>query len=121
VRLKFSRTTRRGYQTRLQILRAAHGHRTVIGLTRERIEEGILKPDMDRPGAALSLLKMLRILIRYAMSLDSANPLHLDRDPSVGIKRPKRRQERFDRGPMRRQVPLSRVGLSVRGKEQLTR
>jgi enterobacteria phage integrase len=62
------------------------GHRAVSGLTRERIEAGRYH---DRPGAALSLLKMLRVLIHHAMSLDDSNPLKLRYDPSAGIKRPK--------------------------------
>jgi integrase len=87
-------TTRTGYSSRLETLRSMHGHRTVCGLTRERIENGILKPYATRPGAALSLLKMLRILIRHAMSLDKGNPLKLNHDPSAGIKRPKTKEIR---------------------------
>jgi enterobacteria phage integrase len=92
--LSLRQTTKRGYKTRLEILRVDHGHRTVKGLTRERIEDGILKPYFDRPGAALSLLKMLRILIRHAMSLDRGNLLKLEHDPSIGIKRPKTKEIR---------------------------
>lgn len=77
-------TTKKGYTTRLSVLEVKHGHRSVRGLTRERIMSGILQPYADKPGAALSLLKMLRILIRHAMNLG-----WLDRDPSIGIKRPK--------------------------------
>jgi enterobacteria phage integrase len=55
-------TTKKGYATRIEILRIAHGHRAVEGLTRERIETGILAPYHDRPGAALSLLKMCRMV-----------------------------------------------------------
>jgi hypothetical protein len=80
-------TTQTGYRSRLEILRIKDGDRTVSGLTRERIER-MLKPYADRPGAALSLLKMLRILIQHAMNLDKKNPLHLDHDPSIGIARP---------------------------------
>jgi enterobacteria phage integrase len=55
-----------------------------VGLTRERIITGILQPYADRPGAALSILKMLRVLIRHAIDIG-----WLKHDPSVGIKRPK--------------------------------
>src|SRR5262249_31656467 len=40
--LGLRQTTKRGYQARLEMLRTVHGHRTVSGLTRERIENGIL-------------------------------------------------------------------------------
>jgi integrase len=68
----------------MEALRVQHGHRTVAGLTRERIVAGILQPYADRPGAALSTLKMLRVLIRHAIDLG-----WLKHDPSLGIKRPK--------------------------------
>jgi integrase len=77
-------TTKAGYVTRIEVLRIEHGHRTVAGLTRERIITGILQPYADRPGAALSILKMLRILIRHAINIG-----WLKYDPTLGIKRPK--------------------------------
>jgi integrase len=77
-------TTKAGYTSRIEALRERHGHRTVAGLTRERIVTGILQPYADRPGAALSILKMLRVLIRHAIDIG-----WLKHDPSQGIKRPK--------------------------------
>jgi site-specific recombinase XerD len=77
-------TTKAGYASRIETLRTMHGHRTVAGLSRERIITGILQPYADRPGAALSILKMLRILIRHAINLG-----WLKHDPALGIKRPK--------------------------------
>jgi integrase len=77
-------TTKTGYSSRLEHLRIKHGHRSVKGLTRERILTGIMQPYAGKPGAALSLLKMLRILIRYAIAIG-----WLTSDPSFGIKRPK--------------------------------
>jgi integrase len=77
-------TTRKGYTSRIETLRNKHGHRSVSGLTRERIITGILQPYADRPGATLSLLKMLRILIRHAIDIG-----WLKHDPSLGIKRPR--------------------------------
>ncbi len=76
-------TTKTGYVSRIEAIRIQHGQRTVAGLTRERIF-GILQPYADRPGAALSILKMLRILIRHAINIG-----WLNHDPSLGIKRPK--------------------------------
>lgn len=77
-------TTRQGYASRLAHLEDKHGHRTVAGLTRERIETKILAPFADRPGAGHSILKMLRVLIRHAIATNV-----LKADPSIGIKRPK--------------------------------
>jgi integrase len=77
-------TSKAGYISRLEMLRTEHGHRTVAGLTRERIIIGILQPYADRPGAALDTLKKLRILIRHAINIG-----WLKHDPSLGIKRPK--------------------------------
>jgi integrase len=87
-------TTKTGYASRIEVLRTEHGHRIVKQMTREGIESRVLAPYSDRPGAALSILKMLRILIRHAMGLDQHNPLRLDRDPSIGIKRPKTKEIR---------------------------
>jgi integrase len=77
-------TTKAGYASRIETLRTVHGHRTIAGLSRERIITGILQPYADRPGAALSILKMLRVLIRHAINIGC-----LKHDPSLGIKRPK--------------------------------
>ena len=82
-------TTEEGYSSRIEMLRTVHGHRTVSGLTRERINVGILQPYADRPGAALAILKMLRVLIRHAIDIG-----WLKHNPSLGIKRPKTREVR---------------------------
>ena len=62
-------TTKAGYASRLEAIRTKHGHRLVAEMTRERIVKAFLDPYADRPGAALSILKMLRILIRHAIML----------------------------------------------------
>jgi hypothetical protein len=77
-------TTRKGYASRVESLQTQHGHRTLVGITRERIVTGILQPYANRPGAALSILKMFRVLIRHAIEIG-----WLKHDPSLGIKRPK--------------------------------
>jgi site-specific recombinase XerD len=82
-------TTKVGYVARIETLRAKHGHRTVAGLTRQRIVTGILQPYAEKPGAALGLLKILRILIRHAIDVG-----WLKHDPSLGIKRPKTQEIR---------------------------
>jgi integrase len=82
--LSLRNTTKVGYASRIEMLRTKHGHRSVKGLTRQRIVSGILQPYADRPGAALSILKMLRVLIRHAIDIG-----WLDNDPSLGINRPK--------------------------------
>jgi hypothetical protein len=58
-------------------------------MTRERIVTGILQPYAKKPGAALSILKMLRVLIRHAIEIG-----WLKHDPSFGIKRPKTNEVR---------------------------
>jgi integrase len=82
-------TTKKGYTSRIEVLRNHHGHRSLAGMTRERIITGILQPYAKKPGAALSILKMLRVLIRHAIEIG-----WLKHDPSVGIKRPKTKEIR---------------------------
>jgi len=81
--LGLRKTTKTGYASRVETLRAQHGHRTVAGLNRERIMR-MLQPYASKPGAALSTLKMLRVLIRHAIDIG-----WLEHDPSLGIRRPK--------------------------------
>jgi enterobacteria phage integrase len=76
-------TTKAGYSSRIETLRAQHGHRSVAGLNEERIE-AILRPYDDRPGQKLAMLKMLRVLIAFAIKIK-----WLTHDPSKGIRRPK--------------------------------
>ena len=76
-------TTRNGYNSRLDMIRRKHGHRTVAGLTRERILK-MLADYASRPGQYLAILKMLRVLIQHARSVG-----WLKFDPSHGIKRPR--------------------------------
>src|SRR5262245_61702309 len=82
-------STKIGYASRIETLRTKHGHRSVAGLTRERIVTRILLPYATRPGAALVILIMLRILIRHANNIG-----WLKGDPSLGIKRPKTNEVR---------------------------
>lgn len=83
------KTSKPQYDMRLELIREDHGHRSVKGLSPKRIRIGILQPLADRPGAALDTLKKLRVLIRHAIHIE-----WLDRDPSVGIKRPKGKEIR---------------------------
>jgi enterobacteria phage integrase len=78
-----------GYMGRLNILREEHGHRSVVGMTKERIEEKILAPLHNRPGAKIDTIKKLRILIRHAKALK-----WIAIDPSEGIKRGKSKEIR---------------------------
>ena len=87
--LGLRQTTKVGYAAGMETLRTKHGHRTVAGLTRQRIVTGILQPYADRPGAALFTLKILRVLIRHAIVIG-----WLEHDPSLGIKRPKTQEIR---------------------------
>jgi len=72
-----------GYRSRLDQIKRDHGHRAVAGLTKDRIEEKILKPLHNKPGAKIDTIKKLRILIRHA--IDDLKWLAID--PSDGIKR----------------------------------
>jgi integrase len=71
-----------GYRSRLDQIKRDHGHRAVVGLSKDRIEGKILKPLHNKPGAKLDTLKKIRILIRHAKDLK-----WLFVDPSDGIKR----------------------------------
>lgn len=82
--------SKQGYRSRMDQIRRDHGHRTVAGLTKDRIEEKILMPLANRPGAKIDTLKKLRILIRHAKD----DLKWLDRDPSDGIKRGKSKEIR---------------------------
>lgn len=87
--VELRQSSKEGYMRRLNMIREAHGHRTVAGLTRERIVTKIMEPMAGKPAAALDTLKKLRILIRHAM-----NRGQLKHDPSIGIKRPKTKEIR---------------------------
>jgi integrase len=75
-----------GYLSRLDMIREKIGHRSVSGLTRERIEK-LLAP--LKPGAKLDTLKKLRIIIKHAIGMRL-----LSGDPSLGIKRPGQKEVR---------------------------
>jgi enterobacteria phage integrase len=85
-----SEGSKSGYRSRLEQMRRDHGHRAVAGLTKERIEDKILKPLANKPGAKLDTLKKLRILIRHAKD----DLKWLSNDPSDGIKRGKTKEFR---------------------------
>ena len=53
-----------------------------VGYNLPLVLVGILQPYAKKPGAALSILKMLRVLIRHAIEIG-----WLKHDPSSGIKR----------------------------------
>ena len=76
-------TSKAGYLSRLDAIRREHGHRSVKGLTLERIEIMLAAYD-DRPAAKLDTLKKLRILIKHAMKKK-----WIGADPTAGIKRAK--------------------------------
>jgi integrase len=78
-----SEGSKSGYRSRMDQIRCDHGHRAVAGLTKDRIEEKILKPLQNRPGAKIDTLKKLRILIRHAKD----DLKWITTDPSEGIKR----------------------------------
>ena len=82
-------TTKKGYVSRIEAIRTKHGHRSVAGLSAERIKTAFLDPYVGKPGARLAILKMMRILIRHAIGKG-----WLRHDPSQTIKRPKTKEIR---------------------------
>jgi integrase len=82
-------TTKKSYATPIETIRTKHGHRKVAGLTADRIKTAFLDPYAGRPGARLSALKVLRVLIRHAIG-----KRWLTHDPSATIKRPKLKEVR---------------------------
>lgn len=101
-------TTKNSYATPLERLRVDHRDRLVSQMTKSKIENVILAPYLletreqkARPGQALAILKVLRVLIKHAIANE-----WLSRDPSAGIKRPRTKEirswkdeecERFER------------------------
>lgn len=84
-------TTKAGYRSRLKLIEeSGHAHRSVDGLTPDRIRRAFLDPLADRPGQALSVLKILRILIAHAIK----DLRWISTDPSEGIERPKTQEIR---------------------------
>jgi len=79
-----------GYRSRLDQIKRDHGQRAVAGLTKERIEDIILKPLHNLPGAKIDTLKKLRILINHAKD----DLKWISADPSDGIKRGKSKEIR---------------------------
>jgi hypothetical protein len=108
-------SSKTGYRGRLETMRRDHGHRAVAGLTKERIEEKILKPLHNKPGAKLDTLKKLRILIRHAKELK-----WLRSDPSDGIKRGKTKEIRaWTDGEMSAFEKCSKNGTKQRAAYEL--
>ncbi len=77
-------STRKTYTLRLEHLRRQHGHRSLAGLNRQRIVSGILGPLVDKPGAARTLLVVLRVLLAYGREIG-----WLEHSPERDIKRPR--------------------------------
>src|SRR5215475_11256114 len=48
-----SEGSKSGYRSRMDQIRRDHGHRAFAGLTKDRIEEKILKPLSNKPGAKI--------------------------------------------------------------------
>jgi hypothetical protein len=76
--------SKNAYRKYIEIIREQHGHRSLRAMTRQGIIDKILMPFVDRPGRCRELLKILRVLIHHGITTQL-----LDRDPSLGIERPK--------------------------------
>ena len=75
-----SATSRSNYRRVIDGFLEHHGHRQVDQMTREHVDIVIGKM-ASKPGAGIILLKRIRTLVRYAMSLGWT-----DRDPTAGVK-----------------------------------
>jgi enterobacteria phage integrase len=75
-----SATSRTNYRRVIDGFLRQHGHRQVKQMTREHVDM-IIGKMAKKPGAGIVLLKRLRTLVRYAMSLG-----WIDRDPTAGAK-----------------------------------
>jgi integrase len=75
-----SATSRSNYRRIIDGFLQHHGHRQVDQMTREHVDI-IIGKMASKPGAGIILLKRIRTLVRYAMSLGWT-----DRDPTVGVK-----------------------------------
>lgn len=73
-------TTRTTYRAIIERFLVEHGHRRVDQMRREHVDR-VVGQMADRPGAALTMLKRLRTLCRYAMAIG-----WIDRDPTAGAK-----------------------------------
>ena len=75
-----SATSRSNYRRIIDGFLEHHGHRQVDQMTREHVDI-IIGKMASKPGAGIILLKRIRTLVRYAMSLGWT-----DRDPTAGVK-----------------------------------
>lgn len=81
--------TRRTYRNVLDGLRQEHGHRPVVGLQPEHVRR-LVAAKAEKPAAANALLKMLRILCRFAV----AEGWRKD-DPTRDVRRVRHKSEGF--------------------------
>jgi integrase len=73
----------------IEAFRRQHGKKPVARLTRAHVKD-IIAAKADTPEAANNLLKVLRVLLDYALSIDM-----IASNPAVGVKRYKSRGEGF--------------------------
>jgi integrase len=74
------KSTQATYRGIIERFRLEHGERTITGLERKHVK-GLIAQRSDTPAAANNLLRMLRILMKFAIDED----LRSD-DPTIGIK-----------------------------------
>jgi integrase len=75
-----AKSTQATYRGIIEQFRVEHGERTVAGLQRKQIK-GLVAKRAGTPAAANNLLRMLRILMKFAVDMDMRPD-----DPTVGIK-----------------------------------
>lgn len=77
---KLEKSTQATYRGVLERFREDHGHRTVVGLDKQAVRK-MVEGKRETPWAANNFLKLLRVLMRFAIEED----LRRD-DPTVGVR-----------------------------------
>ncbi len=77
---KLEKSTQATYRGILERFRQEHGHRTVVGLDKQAVRK-LVEAKREKPWAANNFLKLLRVLIRFAIEEDMRRD-----DPTVGVR-----------------------------------
>jgi len=77
---KLEKTTQATYRGILDRFRAEHGHRTVVGLDKQAVRK-LVEAKRDTPWAANNFLKLLRVLMRFAIEENMRRD-----DPTSGVR-----------------------------------
>lgn len=87
--VSLSKATQGTYRGLLEALRNAHGEKRLAGLERRHVET-MMNEKGDKPAAANNVLRIIRMLAKFAMRMDM-----LRTDPTAGVKAIRIRSEGF--------------------------